>query len=45
MKNVIDDVESQEEVKLILDRLDEVKNDDFKSIDDLIKDFENKRNS
>ena len=37
------DIETKEEVKLILERLKEVKNGKVKTIDDSIKDFINER--
>ena len=37
------DIETKEEVKLILERLDEVKKGKVKTIDDSIKDFINER--
>ena len=44
MDKVLDkDIESQEEVNLILERLEEVKNGKVKTIDDAVKDFVNER--
>ena len=37
------DIETKEEVKLILERLEEVKNGKVKTIDDAVKDFVNER--
>ncbi len=37
------DIETKEEVKLILERLEEVKNGKVKTIDDSVKDFINER--
>ena len=47
MNKILDDesnnLETQEEVDLILERLEEVKNGKVKSLDDAIKDFVNER--
>ena len=44
MDNVLEkDIENQDEVNLILDRLEEVKNGKVKPIDDAVKDFVNER--
>lgn len=37
------DIETQEEINLILERLEEVKNGKVKTIDDAAKDFVNER--
>lgn len=37
------DIETQEEINLILERLEEVKNGKVKTIDDAVKDFVNER--
>ena len=37
------DIETKEEVNLILERLEEVKNGKVKTIDDAVKDFVNER--
>ena len=37
------DIETKEEVKLILERLEEAKNGKVKTIDDFVKDFINER--
>lgn len=40
-KNI--DIETQEEIDLILERLEEAKNDRVKTVDDAMKDFINER--
>ena len=42
-KALENDIETQEEINLILGRLEEVKNGKVKTIDDSIKDFVNER--
>ena len=44
MNNVLEkDIETQVEVNLILERLEEAKNGKVKTIDDVVKDFVNER--